>query len=108
MAVQEKTRWKDWADSLRQEMMGSLTSSVTKSVEEIAEEVATTKAENTWRSERFWRSCQNGTSPNDVLKTAGFELEFEPGENRCVEEVTLSLNSTWMAILQRVLDRQRA
>ena len=108
MAVQEKARWKEWADSLRGEMMVSLTSEVTKSVETIAVEVATTKAEGTWRSERFWRSCQNGTSPNDFLKAAGFEIEFQPREDRCVEQVTLRLNATWMAILQRVLDRQGA
>ena len=108
MAVQEKIRWKEWADSLRQEMMGSLTSKVTKSVESIAEEVATTKSENTWRSERFWRSCRDGASPNDFLTVAGFEVEFQAREDRCVEEVTLRLNETWMAILQRVLDRQSA
>jgi len=106
MAVQEKTRWKQWADSLRQEMMGSLTPEVTKSVEAIAAEVATTKSENTWRSERFWRSCQAGASPNDFLTVAGFEVDFQ-SRDRYVGEVTLRLNQTWMAILQRVLDRQR-
>ena len=107
MSVQEKNRWKQWADSLRQEMMGSLTSEVTKSVEAIATEVATTKSENTWRSERFWRSCQVGASPNDFLRVSGFEIDFQPRDHS-VCEVTLRLNETWMEILQDVLDRQRA
>jgi hypothetical protein len=106
MAVQEKTRWKQWADSLRQKMMGSLTPEVTMAVEEIAAEVATTKSETTWRSERFWRSCREGASPNNVLRVAGFEIEFQ-ARDRCVSEVTLRLNGTWMTILQRVLDGKR-
>lgn len=108
MTVQEKTRWKQWADHLRQEMMANLTPDVTKSVEAIASETATTKGEKTVRSERFWRACQAGESPNDALTKAGFEIEFEAGEDRHVEEVTLRLNQTWMTILQRVLDRQSA
>ena len=108
MSVQEKTRWKKWAESLRQEMMTSLTAEVTKSVEAITSETATTKAENTVRSERFWRACQAGSSPNEFLATAGFEIEFEPDEERNVREVTLKLNKTWMTILQGVLDRKNA
>ncbi len=108
MSVQEKTRWKNWADQLRQEMMTSLNAEVTKSVEAITEETATTKAESTLRSTRFWKACQAGKSPNDVLTIAGFEIDFEPDEDRKVSQVTLRLNSTWMDILQRVLDRQKS
>ena len=106
--TQEKTRWKEWADSLRQEMMTSMTAEVTKSVEAITSETATSKPENTVRSERFWRSCQTGSSPNDFLAKAGFEIEFQPTEERCVQKVTLRLNKTWMTILQRVIDRKNA
>ncbi|MDP6448270.1 MAG: hypothetical protein QF805_31045 [Pirellulaceae bacterium] len=106
MAVQEKARWREWADTLRQEMMGSLTAEVTKTVDAISSETATTKGQNTVRSERFWRACQAGTSPNDALVQAGFEIEFEASD-RCVDEVTLKLNQTWMTILQGVIDRQK-
>ena len=108
MAVQEKTRWKKWADSLRQEMMTNLTPEVTKSVDAISAETATTKAENTVRSERFWKACQAGNSPNDFLAAAGFEIDFESDDERVVQEVTLKLNKTWMDIMQRVLDRKQA
>ena len=108
MTVQEKTRWKQWADCLRQEMMGSRTSDVTKSLDAIVAETATTKSEKTVRSERFWLACQAGTSPNDILTKAGFEIEFEAGDDRRVEEVTLRLNQTWRDILQGALDRQNA
>ena len=108
MAVSEKAGWKDWADCLCQEMMTSLTSQVTKSVEAITSETATTKAESTLRSTRFWRACQSGKSPNDVLATAGFEIEFEQDEEGNVREVTFRLNQSWMTILQRVLDRHKA
>lgn len=108
MAVSEKARWKNWADCLRQEMMTSLTSQVTKSVEAITSETTTTKAENTLRSERFWRGCQSGKTPNDFLVTAGFEIEFEQDEEGDVGEVTLRLNESWMTILQRVVDRKKA
>ena len=107
MTVHEKTRWKNWAESLRQQMMGNLTPEITKSVDAIVSEVGTTKPENTLRSERFWRSCQTGKSPNDALTVAGFEIEFDGAGDQGVEQVTLKLNATWMAILQRVLDRQR-
>ena len=106
MAVQEKKRWKNWADCLRQEMMTSLTAEVTKSVEDITSETATTKAEGTLRSVRFWEACQLGKSPNDYLATAGFEIEFQQDEQRNVREVTLRLNKSWMAVLNRVLDRK--
>ena len=108
MAVSEKARWKNWADELRQEMMTSLTSEVTKSVNAITSETATTKAERTLRSARFWQACKSGTSPNDILATAGFEIEFQEDEKRHVREVTLRLNEGWMSILQRVLDRKKA
>ena len=108
MAIPEKTRWKNWADSLRQEMMTSLTAEVTKSIDAISSETVTSKAESTLRSARFWKACQAGKSPNDFFATAGFEIEFQPDDASNVHEVTLRLNSTWMTILQRVLDRQRA
>ncbi len=106
--MSERKRWKDWADGLRQEMMESLTPQVTKSVEEITSGTTTVKPETTLRSERFWRSCQVGTNPNDVLSKAGFEIEFEPDKNGKVREVTLRLDANWMSILQRVLDRNRS
>ena len=108
MTVQEKTRWKTWADELRQEMMTSLTEEVTKTVESISSETATTKTESSLRSVRFWRACQVGDSPNDVFAKAGFEIEFEQDEERNVQEVTLRLNPTWMKILHQVLDRKKA
>ena len=107
MSVQEKTRWKNWADKLRQEMMTSLTAEITKSVESITTETRTTKAESTLHGARFWKACQAGKSPNDVLAVAGFEIDFEQDDDRKVQEVTLRLNSTWMDIMQRVLDRKK-
>jgi len=106
MTVQEKTRWKEWAEGLRQEMMVGLTVDVTKSVLAILAATGTTKSEKTLRSERFWLACQAGTSPNETLSKAGFEIEFEADENRQVEQVTLRLNQIWRDILQGVLDRQ--
>ncbi len=106
--LSEKKRWKTWADDLRQEMMTSLTPEITKSIEDITTETATTRSANTLRSERFWRACQSGESPNDVLATAGFEINFEQDDERKVQEVTLRLNQSWMSILQRVLDRQKS
>lgn len=105
MSAQEKTRWKAWAEALRQEMMTGLKPEVTKTVEEITAETETSKAESTLRSLRFWQACKDGKSPNDVLVTAGFVLEFEPEEKK-VHEVTFKLNATWMSILNRVLERQ--
>lgn len=107
MSVQEKVRWKNWADRLRQEMMTGLNPQVTRSVESIAAETATTKAESTLHSVRFWKACQAGKSPNDALTTAGFEIEFQPTEEKSVQQVTLRLNETWMSIMQRVLDRRK-
>ena len=101
MTVQEKKRWKEWADGLRQEMMGSRTTDVTKSVDAIVTATASTKGEKTLRSERFWIACQAGTSPNEVLAKAGFEIEFQANGDRRVEEVTLRLNQTWRDILAR-------
>ena len=105
MKVQDKTLWKNWAVNLRQEMMTSLTAEVTKSVEAITSETATTKADSTLRSARFWLACQSGKSPHDSLATAGFEVEFQQDQKGNVQEVTLRLNQTWMTILNRVLDR---
>ena len=108
MAVQsDKARWKKWADSLRQEMMTALTPQVTKSVDDIAAESGTTKSKKALKSRTFWRSCQAGATANDSLTVAGFEIEFEEDEDSCVNEVTLKLNSTWLSIMQKVLDRQR-
>ena len=106
MAGQEKVRWKNWADDLRQEMMTSLTAEVTKSVDAIAAETATDKVESTLRSVRFWESCQSGKSPNDFMAKAGFDIEFQQDEARHVREVTLRLNETWRTILHGVLDRK--
>jgi hypothetical protein len=108
MPGQETTRWKNWADSLRQKMMTGLTPEVTKSVQVIVSETATSKAESTLRSANFWRACQLGRSPNDVLAKAGFEIEFQPDEERTVREVTFRLNETWMTILDQVVDRNKA
>jgi len=94
MSVQEKVRWKNWADRLRQEMMTGLEPEVTRSVKSIATETATTKAESTLHSVRFWKACQAGKSPNDALTIAGFEIDFEPTEERSVQNVTLRLNQT--------------
>lgn len=107
MTGQEKTRWKNWADDLRQKMMMSMTAEVTKTVETITTETATTKSASTIRSARFWRACQSATGAHACLATAGFEIEFQEGKDHCVQEVTFRLNSTWMTILDRVLDRKR-
>ncbi len=86
--------------------MTGLTPQVTKTVDEIISETETTKAESTVRSARFWEACSSPI-PNDVLTRAGFDIKFEP-DDRSVREVTLRLNESWMSILQRVLDRQKA
>jgi hypothetical protein len=106
MSVQEKVRWKNWADRLRQQMMTGLEPQVTRSVQSIASETATTKAESTLHSVRFWKACQAGKSPNDALTSAGFEIDFEANSEKSVQQVTLRLNATWMSIMQRVLDRK--
>ena len=107
MSVQEKVRWKNWADRLRQEMMTGVEPEVTRTVQSIASETATSKAESTLHSVRFWKACQAGKSPNDALTTAGFEIDFQPNDEKSVQQVTLRLNPTWMSILQRVLDRKK-
>ena len=106
MAGSEQKLWKQWADALRQEMMSGLTPEVTKSVEQIATETETTKATRTLHGTRFWSACQSGQAPNHMLVTAGFVIEYEPDEDKKVQEVTLRLNESWMTILQRVIDRK--
>lgn len=106
MKVPEKTLWKNWADALRQEMMTGLTPEVTKSLEDIASETATTKAEKSLQSVRFWRACQVGDSPNDFLARAGFEIDFQSEDEKTVQEVTLRLNFSWMTIMDRVIARR--
>lgn len=106
MSVRDKTRWREWAESLRQEMMGELTPLVTKSVDKITEETGTDKSPSVLHSRRFWNSCQAGKGTNDTLVKAGFEIEFEPNEENEIDTVTLRLNHTWKAIMQRVLDRR--
>lgn len=100
MPVESKARWKSWADCLRKEMMSSLTAKVTKSVTAIASETSTTLAENTLQKERFWLVGQSGTSLNQILATAGFEIELHQNEKSNVQEITFRLNQTWMGILQ--------
>ena len=104
-AQSDKGRWKKWADSLRQEMMIALTPQVTKSVDAIAAETGTTKSKKTLKKVAFWRSCQTGAIANDSLIAAGFEIEFQENEDRCVSEVTFKLNSTWLSIMQKVINR---
>ena len=108
MSVQDKVLWKKWAENLRGEMMTGLTPELTKTVESVAKETGTVKAESTLHSVRFWKAVQNGKSPNDALSSAGFDVDFEPEEDKKVREVTFKLNSTWMSILQGVLDRKKA
>ena len=108
MTRQEKLLWKEWADGLRQEMMTSLQAEVAKSIETIVAELATITAEETLRSARFWRACQRGKGSNDFLVAAGFEIDFRQDDEGNVCDVTLRLNQTWMTILNRVLERQRA
>lgn len=105
--MHEKQHWKDWADSLRKEMMTSFTAEVTKSTADIFTETGTTKAESTLRSVRFWTTCQTGNKPNDFLAKAGFDIEFEADKARKVNEVTLKLNQTWMSILLRAQKQQK-
>lgn len=106
MAVADKTRWREWAESLRQAMMTELTPQVTKSVDSITEETGTDKSPSVLRSRRFWNSCQTGKGTNDTIVKAGFEIEFEPNDDNEIDAVTLRLNNTWSNILQGVLDRR--
>jgi len=87
-------------------MMGELTPLVTKSVDKITEATGTDKSHSVLHSRRFWNSCQAGKGTNDTLVKAGFEIEFEPNEENEIDTVTLRLNDTWKAIMQRVLDRR--
>ena len=106
MSVRDKLRWKEWADGLRQTMMADLTPHVKKSVEEIIEETATEKSASVVGTQKFWKAFQTGTGTNDTLLKAGFEIEFESNAEGKVATVTLQLNDTWKAIMQRVLDRR--
>jgi len=106
MTVRDKVRWKEWADALRQTMMEHLTPHVTKSVEDIIKETATEKPASVLETQRFWKACQAGEGTNDTLAKAGFEIEFESNTEGKVDTVTLQLNDTWKAIMQRVLDRR--
>jgi hypothetical protein len=106
MSVRDKTRWREWAERLRQEMMSALTPQVTKSVDTITEEIGTDKSPSVLHSSRFWSSCQTAQGTNDTLVKAGFEIEFEPNDESEVDLVTLRLNGTWKAIMQGVLDRR--
>ena len=106
MSVRDKTRWREWAERLRQEMMSALTPQVTKAVDTITEETGTDKSPSVLHSPRFWSACQAAQGTNDTLVKAGFEIEFEPNEEREVDLVTLRLNGTWQAIMQRVVDRK--
>jgi len=106
MSVRDKVRWREWADDLRQTMMAELTRHVTKSIEEIIEETATEKSASVLGTQKFWKACQVGKGTNDTLSKAGFEIEFESNAEGKVDTVTLQLNDTWTAIVQRVLDRR--
>lgn len=106
MLVRDKKRWREWADQLRQEMMSELTSQVTKSVHTITRETETEKSPSVVRSRQFWNAFQAGKGSDDTLVKAGFEIEFEPNEKGEIDSVTLRLNGTWQAIMQRVLDRR--
>ena len=106
MSVRDKLRWKEWADGLRQMMMSQLTPQVEKSAEEILTETATEQSASILGTQRFWKSCQAGEGANDTLSKAGFEIEFESNAEGKVGTVTLQLNDTWKAIMQRVLDRR--
>lgn len=108
MSLQDRLRWKEWADSLRQTMMAQLTGHVTKSVDEIRKETATDKSASVLGTQRFWKACQAGTGTNNTLSKAGFELEFEPNAEGKIETVTFQLNKTWKAIMKRASDRRTA
>ncbi len=70
------------------------------------EETGTEKPHKTMHSHRFWKSCQSAQPPHDALARAGFDIEFAPSEDNEIEAITLSLNKTWKAIMQRALDRR--
>lgn len=106
MSVRDKTRWREWADGLRQKMMSELTPQVTKSVDTLSEEVGTDMSPSLLHSRRFWNACQLGKKPHETLVKAGFEVEFESNDQKEINTVTLRLNDTWKSIMQRVLDRR--
>jgi hypothetical protein len=106
MLVRDKLRWKEWADGLRQTMMVNLTPNVTKTIEEIIREAAMEKSASALATQKFWKACQAGEGTNETLSKAGFRIEFAPNADGKVEAVTLQLNDTWKAIMQRVLDRR--
>ncbi len=106
MSVGDKVRWKEWADGLRQTMMADLTPHVKKSVVEIIKETATEISSSVLETQEFWKACQAGKGTNDTLSKAGFEIEFGPNAEGKVDTITLQLNDTWKAIMQRVLDRR--
>jgi len=108
VSVRDNTLWKNWADRLRQEMMQGLTAQITKSVASITQEIGTDRSPIVLKSLRFWNSCRIGKSPNDVFPKAGLELDFQPNEKSEVELITIRLNDTWKAIMQRALDRNSA
>jgi hypothetical protein len=103
----DQKRWKAWADALRQTMMSAHVGEVTKSIAEIWHETGTEKAASTLHSQRYWNACIVGQGSYSALSKAGFELSYTPNEAGQVEAVTLRLNASWRAILQRVLDRKK-
>ena len=105
MGTQEKNRWMNWAESLRQEMMVGMCRKITKQTLDIRQETGTEKSEQVTSSVRFWRDCQNGKGPHGCLIAAGFEIEFAADKSKPVSEVTLTLNKTWQDILQKKMDR---
>ncbi|HEU0068070.1 MAG TPA: hypothetical protein VFQ26_02260 [Nitrospiraceae bacterium] len=106
MSVKENTRWKEWAERLRQRMMAELTTEVALPVERIRTEIKTDKSASAMRTRKFWTAFQAEADTNNVLRKAGFHIDFVPNANGDVEVVTLRLNDTWKSIMQRVLDRR--
>jgi hypothetical protein len=105
--TREQKRWKDWADTLRQEMMAGLVGEVSKTVDDISKETGTEKSDSTLHSQKFWNACIRGEGSNATLCRAGFELSYVATDAGKVEVVTLRLDASWQAILQRVLDRKK-
>ena len=102
----DQKRWKDWADTLRQEMMTGLVPEITKSVDEITEETGTEKSSSTLHSQRFWNACRDGQGSHGTIVKAGFEVSYKVNGEGKVDAVTFRLNESWRSILQRVMDRQ--
>ncbi len=103
----DQKRWKEWADTLRQSMMAGRIGQITKSVDEISQETGTEKSATTLHSQKFWNACRDGEGSHGTLSKAGFQLSFAPNAAGKVDTVTFRLNESWLAILQRVLDRQK-